>query len=97
MKSFDNEKERKICEREDVISAEAGLIEDWFWTGGTIYENGNFDETGIGYGHSIWATPVIIYITKDGEEHTEDCYIDDGEQADPEAMARISQIIPYLS
>ena len=78
MKKFDYDKAREICKQEDVVYAEGGLKEDWNWTAGTIYEDGEFDEDGVGYDHSIWATPVIEYTTTDGQTYVLDCFIDDG-------------------
>ena len=97
MKTFDYEKAKNICEREDVFFAEGGLIEDWSWTGGTIYENGIFDATGILCDSSIWATPVIIYQTIDGAEHVEDCFIDDNVQEDPEKIAFGKSVVELRS
>lgn len=87
MKKFDYDKARKICENEDVVYAEGGLRQDWNWTAGTIYENGKFDENGVGYDHSIWATPVIKYTTIDGQTYVLDCFIDDGVEESPLAIA----------
>lgn len=87
MKRFDYDKAREICKNEYVKYAEGGLREDWFWTAGTIYENGKFDENGIGYDHSIWATPVIEYTTIDEQTYVLDCFIDDNVKEDPKAIS----------
>ena len=87
MKKFDYDKAREICKNEYVKYAEGGLREDWNWTAGTIYENGKFDKDGVGYDHSIWATPVIEYTTTDGQTYVLDCFIDDNVKEDPKAIS----------
>lgn len=88
MKRFDYEKARNICERKDVIAAYGGLLEDWGWTSGQIYENGKYTPDEIMWDNSIWATPVIKYVTKNGKDYQEDCYIDDGVEEDEDAISR---------
>ena len=34
-------------------------------------------KNGVGYDHSIWATPVIEYTTIDGQTYVLDCFIDE--------------------
>ena len=70
MKVFDWDKAaRLIVERRPKV-VEAGLSEDWEYTGGTIYENGEPNKKSYTYLASTWATPEIEL---DGESF--DCYI----------------------
>ena len=58
---FDWDKAAKIIRDKKPLAASAGLIEDWFWTGGTIYEDGKpKEDRGIAYLMSYWATPTLI-------------------------------------
>ena len=68
-KVFDWDKAAKIIKERKPETASAGLAEDWFWTGGTIYENGKPVKNEYTFLASRWATPVLIL---DGEEI--DCY-----------------------
>lgn len=63
-KVFDWDKAAKIIKERKPETASAGLAEDWFWTGGTIYENGRPVKSAT-YLASTWATPVLRF---DGEE-----------------------------
>ena len=67
-KVFDWDKAAKIIKERKPETASAGLAEDWFWTGGTIYKNGRPVKSAT-YLASSWATPVLLI---DGEEI--DCY-----------------------
>lgn len=70
-KVFDWIKAAKIIKEKKAMNAEAGLIEDWFWTGGSILNDGAFVlENDNVYLSSLWATPVICI---DGQ--FEECWI----------------------
>lgn len=68
-KVFDWDKAAKIIKERKPETASAGLTEDWFWTGGIIYENGKPIINEYTFLASRWATPVLIL---DDEEI--DCY-----------------------
>lgn len=38
------------------VSVSAGLLQDWFWTAATVYENGKWVEDNRAYLMSTWAT-----------------------------------------
>jgi hypothetical protein len=63
-----------------LVEASLGMQEDWFWTGETIFENGEFkkelnSETTIsGITGSSWATPVIKLDLSNGEEEVFECF-----------------------
>ena len=58
----------------DIECAQVGMDEDWFWTGETVYEDGEYlkylgGETIeiAGIDSSYWATPVMRVYTKNRE------------------------------
>ena len=70
MKVFDWDKAaRLIVERRPKV-VKAGLSEDWEYTSGTIYENGEPNKKSYTYLESTWATPEIEI---DGDFF--DCYV----------------------
>lgn len=72
MKVFDWNKAASIIKEKGIEDADAGLIEDWFATGGTILSDGKIvseDDTYV-YLVSTWATPVLRY-----GGTSEECYI----------------------
>lgn len=67
---------RFIKERKPV-EVSAGILNDWFWTGATVFKNGKWVKDNHAYTSSNWATPgfkasmkngdvieVVAYITK---------------------------------
>lgn len=74
-KVFDWIKAAEIIKEKKAMNAEAGLIEDWFWTGGSILHDGAFVlENDNLYLSSLWATPVICI---DGK--FEECWVRESE------------------
>lgn len=76
MKYYDFERTEKIIEnekRKGLIEVELGMLEDWFWTGVTIWTketsyNEDFVNQNIaGIKGSFWATPWIILTYENGE------------------------------
>lgn len=59
--TFDWDKARRIVAKLKLQNADCGLQEDWFWTGGTLVEDGVMvtEENCRAYLTSIWATPII--------------------------------------
>ena len=72
---FDWDRAAKIIRDKKPLAASAGLIEDWFWTGGTIYEDGkpNEDRRNV-YLMSYWATPTLILKYADDREKQIPCW-----------------------
>ena len=64
MRVFDWDKAAELIRDRKPQYAAAGLLEDWEWTGGVIYEDGKIVTTSYTYLASTWATPEL-YI--DGE------------------------------
>ena len=60
--------------------AAAGLREDWFWTGSSIWRDGKICTDEPPYLLSYWATPIIILEFEDGEEEIE-CWMQADESA----------------
>lgn len=59
-KVFDWDKAAQIIKERKPESADAGLMEDWFWTADCIYENGKpLTEGSSAWLASFWATPVL--------------------------------------
>lgn len=71
---FDWDKAAKIIKERKPDYASAGLLEDWEWTGGVIYENGKPNKSEYTYLSSTWATPVLIISTEDDIEKIE-CWV----------------------
>jgi len=76
-KKYDWKKIRQFIKdnKENIAEVSVGMEEDWFWTGNTVWENGkwvrgfergNPDVGGID--GSIWATPIMLVIFKDGTD-----------------------------
>lgn len=75
MKVFDWDKAAKIIKEKQPKTAYAGLAEDWEYTSGKIYEDGETIRTEYTYLASTWATPVLIL---DYEDEIE-CYVMESE------------------
>ena len=57
-KYMDWEKAEKICLDHPDSTIEAGLLEDWGYTSGTIYDHGTWLKEYV-YDQSHWATPIV--------------------------------------
>lgn len=65
-KVFDWDKAARLIAESGARHAEAGLSEDWWWTGGDILADGlPVSERVCVYLASTWATPVLVL---DGDE-----------------------------
>lgn len=69
-KVFDWDKAAQILRERKAQYAEAGLLDDWECTGGTILEDGKPVKNSYTYLASKWATPALEL--EDGE--TIECY-----------------------
>lgn len=58
-KVFDWDKAAALIKEHGCTEADAGLMEDWFWTATTILEDGKPERNEFGYLASTWATPVL--------------------------------------
>ena len=67
MNTLDWVKLEKFIEERDPVEVSAGLLEDWFWTGATVYENGVWQDRDRPYVTSYWATPGFKATLKNGD------------------------------
>lgn len=93
-KYYDNEFIRKYIEenKEEIKSVSVGMLEDWFWTAATIYENNDYIEEykediknkktllAMGISGSYWATPIMEVEKNDGNTEKIECYFIDDEK-----------------
>jgi len=61
VKTFDWVKAANIIKERKPKTARAGLGEDWSYTGGNIWENGQPDTDSYTYLSSTWATPELEF------------------------------------
>lgn len=59
MMVFDWDKAAEIIRDKKPETAKAGLRDDWEWTGGTIFENGDVVRDSYTFLASIWAVPEL--------------------------------------
>lgn len=75
-KTFDWDKAAQIIKEKlktnPNLLAEAGLQEDWEYTGGTIFEDGKPDSDSYTYLSSNWAIPTLIVDNEEIPCYTED-------------------------
>lgn len=87
MRNYNFELAKKIINTYNELGvledASLGMEEDWFWTGQTVFENGEYTQQ-LNDGDSIagitgssWATPVVKISLSNGEEEVFECF--DGE------------------
>ena len=74
MKVFDWAKAAEIIRDKKPKKAEAGLSEDWFWTGDTIFANKKPCKKSSPYLWSYWATPILRIIDRKGYSKDFPCY-----------------------
>lgn len=69
MKQLDWKHAREICEKYHGHKVSAGLSEDWFCTGGTIYDGEKYVDEADTYVYvaSMWATPVVVVEFDEGD------------------------------
>lgn len=75
MKVFDWDKAARLIAEHKSKYASAGLLEDWEWTGGCIYEDGKPMLDEYTYLASTWATPTLLL------DDAYDCYVMESETA----------------
>ena len=83
MKEYDFDKAKEIIEqhKNEIVTAEMGMHEDWFWTATVIWEKGKYSKVFAleekelaGISGSTWATPVISLEFKDGKQKMIPCF-----------------------
>ena len=84
MRQLDWNKAREICEQNRGHKVDAGLDEDWFWTGGEIFDGENYISGDFPpYVASTWATPVLRVETDMGWM-TIPCFMEGGNSEMPD-------------
>ena len=74
-KVFDWDKALEVILEHKVKNAQAGLSEDWEWTGGTILLDGAIPENSYTFLKSSWATPTIRISNDNGYWKEIPCYL----------------------
>lgn len=69
-KVFDWDKAARLIKESGTKNAQAGLKEDYEWTGGVIYSDGRPVSKDYTYLASVWATPTLYL-----DENEVDCYV----------------------
>ena len=59
LKVFDWDKAARLIVKYNLTDADAGLKEDWTYTGGNILTDGNLNINSYTYLASTWATPIL--------------------------------------
>lgn len=59
LRVFDWDKAARIIKERKIKNASAGLKGDWYWTAGTILDDGEIPGEGYTYLASTWATPTL--------------------------------------
>lgn len=92
MKFYNPQFIKQFCDenKEKIDSVDIGMLEDWTWTHATAFFNGHFcdkfnwtaDRIEVhGISGSIWATPIMAVLYKDGHQEKVECWTSDGEEA----------------
>lgn len=48
---------KDFVENRHPVEVSAGILNDWYWTADTVYENGSFRADHGAFVESYWATP----------------------------------------
>jgi hypothetical protein len=90
MKKYNYSRATELIDAEkNLVRAEMGMYEDWFWTAETVWEDGNYTKElraspKIGeISGSPWATPAIKLTYADGTERMLPCYTGESTQEKP--------------
>jgi len=67
MNTLDWSKLEAFIEERKPVEVSAGLLDDWFWTAATVYENGEWQDRDRAYVTSTWATPGFKAVMENGD------------------------------
>ena len=67
MKEFDWEKCREFVAEREPVEVTAGLLEDFYWTAGTVYQSGEWIDDHCAHLRSMWATPGFMAEMPNGD------------------------------
>lgn len=57
MNTLDWKKLEQFIEERKPVEVSAGILNDWFWTAATVWENGEWKDRDAAYVTSSWADP----------------------------------------
>jgi len=93
MKNYDYKAAKRYIQMHSDLIKEVslGIEEDWYWTSEVVYEDLKFivdlDKVGLeigGISGSIWATPTMKIIFKDGTELFKDVFTGESNKQRPD-------------
>lgn len=64
---LDWKKLKQFVKGRKPVEVSAGILNDWFWTGATVYKNGKYKRKHNAWIHSYWATPGFKATMKNGD------------------------------
>lgn len=67
MQTLDWAKLKAFVAKRKPVEVSAGILNDWFWTAATVYENGKWVKNHNAYFSSSWATPGFKATMKNGD------------------------------
>ena len=67
MQTLDWKKLENFIKTRKPVEVSAGILNDWFWTAATVYENGKWKDRNAAYVTSYWATPGFKATLKNGD------------------------------
>jgi len=101
--TLDLEKLNEFVTDRQPVEVSAGVLDDWFWTAATVYENGEYMQDHRAHTYSSWGTPgfkatmpngdiVEVVCTKDATEE-ELANIEEGKK---ETLANLKELAEKL-
>ncbi len=93
MNTLDWEKLEKFIEERKPVSVDAGLLSDWFWTAGTVYENGEWKDKDRAYVTSSWAIPGFKAEMENGDVIEVVAMIEETEEQATERKVRNKKLL----
>lgn len=67
MNTLDWKAVEQFIKKRKPVEVSAGILNDWFWTAATVYENGKWKDKTRAYVTSSWATPGFKATLKNGD------------------------------
>lgn len=67
METLDWKKLEAFIEERKPVEVSAGILNDWFWTAATVYENGEWKDRDRAYVTSSWAQPGFKATMENGD------------------------------
>ena len=67
MNTLDWEVLEQFIKDRDPVEVSAGILNDWYWTAATVYEDGEWKDRDDAYVTSYWATPGFKATMQNGD------------------------------